>query len=212
MKKSLCIAALASGALMGCSRQVIDTVSGGDVALVRTGAVELKENMRRLWADHVIWTRGYVVAAVAGDPSASAQLARLMRNQEDLGNAIKPFYGDAAGNRLTGLLKDHISIAGELVGAAKAGDKAKVADADRRWKANASDIATFLAGANPNWSRDALLMMLNEHLAVTTEEALARIEGRWTDDVNKFDQIFNQAMKMADALAEGIVKQFPAKV
>lgn len=212
-KSSWAVALLATTALIGCSTsRAIETVSSGDVALVRTGAVQLKENMRRLWADHVIWTRGYIIAATSNDVGASSQLARLMRNQEEIGNAIKPFYGDAAGNRLTALLKDHISIAGELVGAAKAGDQAKVADADRRWKTNASDIATFLSGANPNWSRDALLMMLNEHLSLTTQEATARIQGRWTEDVSLFDRIFNQAMHMADALAAGIVKQFPSKV
>jgi hypothetical protein len=206
---------LLGSTMVGCtsSRQAIETVSsGGDVALVRVGAVELKENMRRLWGDHVIWTRQYIVAAVANDPGASAASTRLLRNQEDIGNAIKPFYGEAPGNRLTALLKDHILIAVDLVTAAKAGDKTKVADADRRWHDNARDIADFLSGANPNWQRDALLMMLNEHLSLTTQEATARIEKRWADDARLFDQIFTQAMHMADQLAAGIVKQFPSKV
>jgi hypothetical protein len=206
-------ALMMSTALMSCATsQAIESVATGDVALVRTKAVELKEGMRRLWTDHVVWTRGYIVAAVANDPSASAQSARLLRNQEDIGNAIKPFYGADAGNKLTALLKDHILIAVDLVTAAKAGDNTKVADADRRWHDNARDIATFLSGANPNWSRDALLMMLNEHLTLTTEEAKARIEKRWTDDVNTFDKILSQAIHMADELAAGIVKQFPSKV
>ena len=206
-------ALMMSTALMSCATsQAIESVATGDVALGRTKAVELKEGMRRLWTDHVVWTRGYIVAAVANDPSASAQSARLLRNQEDIGNAIKPFYGEDAGNKLTALLKDHILIAVDLVTAAKAGDNTKVADADRRWHDNARDIATFLSGANPNWSRDALLMMLNEHLTLTTEEAKARIEKRWTDDVNTFDKILSQAIHMADELAAGIVKQFPSKV
>src|SRR5439155_14620474 len=96
--------------------------------------------------------------------------------------------------------------------AAKAGDNAKVSDADRRWHDNARDIAAFLAGANPNLSRDALVNMLNEHLSLTTEEALARIQKRWTDDTVAFDRILTQALMMADALTDGIVKQFPSKV
>jgi hypothetical protein len=204
---------LLSAVLAGCaSSPAIETISGGDVALVRTGAVQLKENMRRLWTDHVVWTRDYIVAAVANDPSASAVAARLMRNQEDIGNAIKPFYGNDAGNKLTALLKDHINIATEVVTAAKAGDKMKLGDADRRWHDNARDIATFLSGANPNWSQSDLVMMLNEHLTLTTQEATARIEKRWTDDTATFDRILTQALHMADALAAGIVKQFPAKV
>lgn len=40
-----------------------------------------------LWADHVIWTRAYIVAAVSDDPSAQSALDRLIKNQEELGNA-----------------------------------------------------------------------------------------------------------------------------
>jgi hypothetical protein len=204
---------LSAAAMLGCaSARTVEDVATGDVALVRTGAVELKENMRRLWADHVIWTRGYIVAAVANDPGATAQLNRLMKNQEDLGNAITPFYGSAAGTQLTTLLKDHIKIAGDLVTAAKAGDNMKVGDADKRWHDNAMDIANFLSGANPNWRKDDLVAMLNEHLSLTKQEAVARLEKRWTDDVSLFDRIFEQAMHMADALSSGIAKQFPAKV
>ena len=184
--------------------------SAGDVALSQDGRA-LKDGMRKLWADHVVWTRNYIVAAVADDPSASAVATRLLRNQDDIGNAIAPYYGAAAGARLTSLLKDHITIAVDLVGAAKAGDNAKVADADRRWKQNAQDIATFLSGANPNWPRATLVSMLNDHLALTTQEATARIQKRWTDDINTFDRIFDQAMHMADALSDGIIKQFPGK-
>jgi hypothetical protein len=76
--------------------------------------------MRKLWEDHVTWTRLYIVSAVAGLPDAGATAERLLQNQTDIGNAIKPFYGEAAGERLTALLRPHILIAAELVTAAKA--------------------------------------------------------------------------------------------
>jgi hypothetical protein len=198
-------------ALAGCaSGGSMTTMSGGDVMPSRD-ATSLKESMRKLWTDHVVYTRNYIIAAVANDPSASAVATRLMRNQEDLGNAIVPYYGSAAGAKLTSLLKDHINIAVDLVAAAKAGDNAKVSDADRRWHANAVDIATFLSGANPNWPRQTLVDMLNEHLRLTTEEATARIQKRWSDDIMTYDKIYDQALHMADALADGIVKQFPTR-
>jgi hypothetical protein len=167
--------------------------------------------MRKLWSDHVFWTRLYIVAAAANDPSAQTASARLLRNQEDIGNAIVPYYGAAAGAKLTDLLKQHILIAVDLVGAAKAGDNAKVADADRRWHANADEIATFLSGANPNWPKATVLSMLNQHLALTTQEATARLQGRWADDASAFDAIYNEILTMSDALADGIVKQFPSR-
>ena len=175
-------------------------------------ATKLKQDMRKLWTDHVVWTRDYVVAAVADHPSAKSSAARLLKNQEDIGNAIVPYYGAAAGAKLTDLLKQHILIAVDLVAAAKAGDAAKQADADKRWHANAEDIAEFLAKANPNWTKAALQSMLNNHLALTTREAVDRLKMNWIDDVEAFDAIYNQAMMMADALTDGIAKQFPTKV
>jgi hypothetical protein len=172
----------------------------------------LRDSMRKLWADHVIWTRQYIVAATVNDPSADAASRRLLKNQEDIGQAIVPFYGAEAGTRLTALLKDHIMIAVDLVSAAKAGNKAKQTEADQRWHRNAEEIATFLSGANPNWPKPALVEMLNQHLALTTAEAVARLEKNWAADVEAFDKIFDQAMMMADALSDGIAKQFPTKV
>lgn len=208
--RSVATVVLMGLSLAGCASMGTTTMtSGGEVAL--RSSPDLRTAMRKLWADHVVWTRDYIIEAVAGAPGAPAALNRLMKNQEDIGNAIAPFYGSAAGAKLTDLLKQHISIAGELVAAAAKSDDAKVSDADRRWHPNAADIATFLSGANPNWSRDALLGMLNNHLSLTTQEATARIQKRWTDDAGYFDQIFNQAMDMADALSSGIMKQFPDK-
>jgi hypothetical protein len=172
---------------------------------------QLHTAMRKLWSDHVVWTRDYIIAAEAGAPDAQAAAARLLKNQEDIGNAIVPYYGAAAGQKLTDLLKQHILIAVDLVAAAKANDQAKLKDADARWHANAADLATFLSGANPNWPRQAVLDMLNQHLALTTREATDRLKMNWTDDVSAFDAIYNQAMMMADTLSNGIMAQFPTK-
>lgn len=198
--------------LAACSsaRRVLEEAAG-EVVGVRTDANALRSAMRELWSEHVIYTREYISAAAAGSPSASAIATRLMRNQEDIGNAIKPYYGDAAGAKLTALLKDHINIATEVVAAAKTGDKTKLADADRRWHNNANDIATFLSDANSNWTRESLVSMLNEHLSLTTQEAVALLEKRYGDSVTLFDRIYDQSLHMADALTDGIVKQFPGK-
>ena len=194
-----------------CTPQKEVVEDSGEVAAARADDSELRNGMRELWSEHVIYTRDYIIAATSNSPSATASAERLMRNQEDIGNAIKPYYGDEAGAKLTTLLKDHITIAVDLVGAAKAGNKAKLSDADARWKANAGEIATFLSSANPNWSQQALVDMLNEHLSLTTQEATARLEKRWADDLAAFDKIFDQALHMADALTDGIVKQHPTK-
>ncbi|MFL5500164.1 MAG: glycosyltransferase [Gemmatimonadaceae bacterium] len=201
------VIALAFTAFVACATTGMS--SGAVSSSPSPASMQLRDGMRKLWSDHVVWTRLYIIAAAAGDASASTASARLLRNQEDIGNAIVPYYGAAAGTKLTDLLKQHILIAVDLVTAAKAGDNAKVTDADRRWHANANDLATFLSGANPNWPKATVLAMLNQHLALTTQEATARLQGRWSDDASTFDSIFTQILGMADALSDGIVKQFP---
>lgn len=203
---------LAAAALAACVTTPADTqIRSAQPAAMSPSALELRQTMRELWADHVVWTRAYIVAAVADDPSAQSALDRLMKNQEDLGNAIAPYYGAAAAAELTRLLKAHISVAGEVVGAAKAQDNLKLTDANRRWHRNAEEIATFLSRANPNWQRADLVNMLNEHLALTTQEATFRLHQKWSDDTAVFDKIFHQAMMMADALSDGVVRQFAAR-
>ena len=185
---------------------------GGRTAMASSeAAATLKQDMRKLWTDHVVWTRDYIVAALGDQPGAQASANRLLRNQEDIGNAVAKFYGDAAGKQLTTLLKEHITIAVDVVKAAKAGDKAGLQKADGRWQQNGEQIADFLSKANPNWPRATLAEMMKMHLSTTTNEVVARLNKDWEGDVRAYDVVYEHILKMSDALSDGIVKQFPDK-
>ena len=175
-----------------------------------SGEAQLREGMRTLWQDHVTWTRVVIISAVAGLPDYEVAVGRLLKNQDDIGEAIKPFYGEAAGTQLTGLLKDHIVIAGELLAVAKSGNSAAQEAAASRWYANADDIAGFLANANPDhWTKADMTRMMRDHLDLTLAEATARLVGDWSGDVAAYDRVVAEIMEMADMLADGIVAQFP---
>jgi hypothetical protein len=168
--------------------------------------------MRKLWEDHIIWTRQVIVSAAAGLPDLSFAVDRLMQNQVDIGNAIKSFYGEPAGDKLIALLKEHISGAYQVLTAARAGDNAALDAANQAWYKNADDIAMFLAGANPeNWPPDPMKMHMKEHLDLTLAEAVARLQMKWTDDVLAYDKVHMQILGMADMLSSGIIEQFPKK-
>jgi hypothetical protein len=174
-------------------------------------SVQLRQDMRKLWTDHVVWTRVYIMEAVADQPGAQAAATRLLKNQEDIGTAIAGIYGKPAGDKLTSLLKDHITIAVDIVKFAKAGDKSSQQAADAKWKKNAEDIADLLSKANPNWPRATLVTMMNTHLSTTTDEVVAQLTKNWDGDVKAFDAVYDHILVMADALTDGIVKQFPSK-
>lgn len=174
--------------------------------------IELRDDMRMLWTQHVFWTRIYLIEAIADLPSKNFTLDRLLKNQVDLGDAVKPFYGDAAGNQLTALLTTHIQQAGALVDAAKQNDMAVVQQISTDWYKNADDISNFLADANPNLPRDELKAMMRKHLDTTLVEAVARLKKDWDADVLAYDAVYDHVMMMADALTDGFIAQFPDRL
>ncbi|MDQ4142815.1 MAG: glycosyltransferase [Actinomycetota bacterium] len=165
--------------------------------------------MHRLWIDHVIWTRQYVVSALNGHPDGEAAAERLLKNQEDIGNAIAGFYGPEVGGVLTDLLKQHVFIAVDLVDAAIKGDQERFANQDKRWDENAAEIARFLSSVNPYWPEKDVHDLINLHLALTRREVVARLNKHWKEDVSAFDDILTEILTLAEALADGIVQQFP---
>jgi hypothetical protein len=184
------------------------SIAASNDNLNQTKITELRISLHNLWVEHIVWTRQYVVAAAADQPDASFAAERLLKNQEDIGNAIKSFYGVQAGNQLTSQLKDHITIAVDLPEAAKSGNSTALEEIERKWYANADEIATFLSAANPNWTKENMLSMLNEHLSLTETEAVARLMGDYATDVTTFDALYKHALSMGDEFTAGIVKQF----
>ena len=186
------------------------------LATDRSGADAAKaafhDAMRELWEQHVAWTRLAIVDFASRSDGFPATAARLMQNQVDIGNAIKPYYGDAAGNELTRLLHDHIAIAVEVMQAAKAGDTAAFQSADARWYANANSIADFLATADPkHWPRDMMRQMMKVHLDQTLNEASDELTGKYTASACEYDKIETHILEMADDLSAGIIAAFPNK-
>jgi hypothetical protein len=173
---------------------------------------DLYASMRKLWGDHTTWTRLLIVGIANDLSNTDATTARLMQNQTEIGDALNPYYGNSAGDKLTSLLRSHISIAGELVSAAKTNDSRDIASKKQQWYENSDRIADFLSTANPsNWSNREMRDMMHEHLDLTIQEVEAEMNGDFSGSIRKYDQVRTQALKMADMMSAGIIKQFPAK-
>jgi hypothetical protein len=175
-------------------------------------AVAFRMDMRKLWEDHITWTRMAIIGLEEGTPDANASVARLLRNQVDIGNAVKPFYGKAAGSALAGLLRDHILIAADVIAAAKAGDQTQLAYAQARWVDNADQIAATLHRLDPHfWKLRELKAEMHRHLELTTQEAVTRLQHDWEGDVAAYERVHLHILHMADMLSTGIIAQFPGR-
>jgi hypothetical protein len=173
--------------------------------------VELRNSLRMLWEQHAVWTRAAIMSIVMNLPDVDLVVKRLLRNPVDFENALRPYYGSQIAAKFSELLKGHLTIAAELVKAAKAGDSKRAAEAEKNWYANADEIAELLENINPNWSREVWKAMLHEHLALVKAEAVNMLTKKYGAAIDVYDKIESQSLKMADELSEGIIKQFPNK-
>jgi len=181
------------------------------VAAETAASAKLHAAMRKLWEDHITYTRNYIISALGDLGDQKAVVDRLMKNQEDIGDAVVPYYGKDAGSRLTDLLKEHISQAADVVGAAKVGDDAKLKTLQAKWSANGKEIAAFLAGANPNWDKAKLESMLQRHLDLTTGEVVGRLKKNWPSDISSYDKGHEHMLMFADVLSTESSSSFPTR-
>ena len=172
---------------------------------------DLKLNLRELWAEHVIWTRLFIMSVADNTTDKTVVTQRLLKNYDDMADAMKPYYGNDNGTKFGDLIEEHLLIAASLVEAAKAGNNTAASEAEKKWYENADEIAAFENSINPNWDKTAMTTMWHDHLRLTKDEAVARLTKNYSADIAAFDQIETLANTMADSMADGIVKQFPDK-
>jgi hypothetical protein len=217
MKLKRVVVAVAFGvltlpALAPTPRAYAGAEAKGAITAPTMSATDLRNGMRKLWTDHTTYTHDYIVSALATLPDLPAVTQRLLRNQDDIGNAIVPIYGEQAGKKLSALLRDHILIAADIVKAAKANDTKAVEAGQKKWRQNGDQMAAFLASANPMWKQQALTDMLQRHLDFVTQQVVARIKMDWAADIKAYDAGFDHMMMFADMLSDGIIKQNPHKI
>lgn len=168
-----------------------------------------RNDMRKLWEDHSKWTRLFIISTLSDLPDQSETAQRLIQNQNEIGNAIKPFYGDAAGDELAELLREHALTGATMLQSARKADPEAFEDSVERWYSNADEIAEFLQETNQeNWPLRKTKSMMRIYLDFTLEEALARWNGDFGADVAAHDKVHDQALKIADMLSEGLINKF----
>jgi hypothetical protein len=175
-------------------------------------AVAFHDDMRALWEAHGTWTERAIVDFVGGLPDTNLVVARLLHNQVDIGNAVKPYYGAAAGNKLAALLRAHINAAVGVLAAAKSGDAHAVATAKAKFFANGNQVAAFLHAANPkHWALSDMRTMMRIHLNQVIALAVDQLDGHYAAAIRLYGVYIDHIISMADMLSTGIVQQFPSR-
>ena len=179
------------------------------LAKEKTSRQAYHDEWRKLWEDHITWTRVVIMGILDDLPGTETYIARLLVNYEDMEEALAPYYGYEA-EVLGDLIKEHLVIAAEILTAAHDGNTAAMNDAIERWYANAHDIAVQMHKMNPKfWPLKETEQMWVEHLDATLAEAVAHLTGDFAGEVAAYDQVHDLALEMADFFSNGVIHQFP---
>ncbi len=175
----------------------------------KTSALAYHDQWRKLWEDHVTWTRVAIMGILDELPGTDAYVGRLLQNPADMEAALAPYYGEEAGV-LADLITEHLAIAAEMLIAARDGDTEAFEDARVRWYENGEQNAVQMNQMNPRfWPLEATHHMWIEHLDATLAEAVANLSGDYAAEVEAYDLIHDMALEMADFMSTGVIKQFP---
>lgn len=170
--------------------------------------MQLSDTIRRLWMEHVLWTRFFIVSTAFNLPDLEVVTERLLQNPVDFARILKPFYGEKTAMQFERLFTDHLLIAAALVNAAKVGNSAQVEIERAKWYQNAQDIAEFLSRINRFWSKAQWTDLLFDHLRMTENEAVFILTGQYEKSIKEYDRIQAEALDMADVMTSGIIRQF----
>lgn len=169
---------------------------------------EISNTIRRLWIEHVLWTRFFIVSTAFSLPDLTFVTQRLLQNPVDFAKELQPLYGRQIAMQFQNLLTDHLLIAAKLVNAAKAGNTAEADKQRKLWYQNAEAIAKFLASINPYWREFTWRELLFDHLRMTEDEAAFILTGQYEKGIKEYDAIQAEALEMADVMTFGIIRQF----
>lgn len=171
--------------------------------------VDYRNDMRSLWEEHVAWTRMAIISLTFNLPDVDFVITRLLKNATDMGNMIRKLYGDLAATTYSNLIKEHLLIAADLVKAVLSGDMQTAVATEKKWYANADQIARFLSSINSYLPEEAVRKMFYQHLELTKQEAISMINKDYQKDIEVYDKIEKQAREMADMISDAMVKSYP---
>lgn len=170
--------------------------------------VDLLKRMKLAWEQHIMWTRMLLISIADNLKDLDATEKRLLQNPKDIADIFRKYYGNAFANRIENLLTEHLTIGKNLIVALKNNNQKLAKELTDNWYKNADDMAEAFSSINPFYSKEKVRDMLYDHLELTTDEVTARLRKDYSADIEAFDNVQQEVLKMSQYFVEGIFKQF----
>lgn len=175
---------------------------------ISNNEVQLLKQMNLAWEQHIMWTRMLLISIAENLKDLDATQARLLRNPKDIADIFRRYYGNAVANRIQQLLTEHLAIGKDLIVALKNGNQEEATRLNTMWYKNADEMAEAFSSINPFYPKEEVRRMLYEHLRLTSNEVNNRLKGNYAEDINDYDMVQREILKMSQFFVDGIVQQF----
>lgn len=159
----------------------------------------------KVWADHVFYTRNYLISVLSNIEDVGEISSRLLQNQEDIGNLLRPYYDSATVDHLVELLKSHVTILVDIIAASLAQQPTE--ELVTNWRTNCEQIVKQLEEMNSYWEQSPLESLWSMHLTLTLNEVQYRLIKNWSSDIMNFDKITENIYAISDCIVKGVVMQ-----
>jgi len=167
----------------------------------------LKDTVRKLFTDHAAYTKFFIESFLNSSEDVKAIENRLLQNQQDIGNAVKPIIGITNGNQLTALLTQHIILAAEVLNQLKQNNQSKLKTAINNLFNNSEHVAEFLNSLNPQkLPLPAIADEFHQHNQFVIDLALLHSEKKWEEEVSCYDAYYNHMLHFADLIYQALKK------
>ena len=165
----------------------------------------MKEKMRKLFTDHAFYTKFYIESALSDLPDVKVITNRLLQNQVDIGNFVKPVVGNVNGDHLASLLKEHILAAAGAVSAVKKEDEKEVKTAVDKVFANSWLVSQLLSSFNPEkLPFDVVLKIFNQHNQYVIDITTLHFNEDFEKEINTVDLYYQHMLMLSDTLHDAL--------
>lgn len=175
-----------------------------DRTLISLPEVDIQSTMRKLFEDHANYTAFVIKSIVDHGKDTSDLLPRLLDNQKEIGNQLKPYIGQTKGNRLTKVLTDHIKLAGDVIQAAT-NNSSQLESAKAKLFKNSNDVAMTLTSINPEMlPYEETQEMFKVHNEFVIRMTVARLQKKYKEEIKLYDAYINEILMMSDMITSAL--------
>jgi len=165
-------------------------------------------NLRQLWTQLAIWSRSLIVSTAGNLGDIQMIEDRLMYLPEAFAALLGQYFEPQEADRFRELLVEHIAAVLALVSAEKNNDIQTVNHETANLYDNANRIAAYLVSIDSYWNREHWGTILDDYIEILLADLVARMAGEYAKEIDIFDDLQTQAIKLADYMAQGMMQKF----